>query len=141
MNFYEAATQRNEGMECVTESGDIIFVPPGWWHMVINLEPSVAITQNYVSRNNIRKVMSFLRGMSKSISGIGEEEGLTDDQLQERQRNFSREFEQSMQKSFPEVIQSIHEAAALRQEQNDRKRARPFAMEQAGSEDGFSFEF
>ena len=34
----------------------MIFVPAQWWHMVVNLEDSVAITQNYVSRQNLPEV-------------------------------------------------------------------------------------
>jgi histone arginine demethylase JMJD6 len=34
--------------EVIQEPGDIIFVPQNWWHAVINLENSVAITQNFV---------------------------------------------------------------------------------------------
>jgi hypothetical protein len=34
--------------ECVTKPGDVMFVPSGWWHCVLNIEESVAITHNFV---------------------------------------------------------------------------------------------
>lgn len=51
MNFYDATkTWKKKPIECVCKAGEVIFVPNGWWHLVINLEESIAITQNYVSR-------------------------------------------------------------------------------------------
>ena len=44
-------------IECIVSAGELIFVPRGWWHMAINLEPGVAVTQNYVSRSNLPHVL------------------------------------------------------------------------------------
>lgn len=53
MNFYNATKSwKKRPIECVCKAGEVIFVPNGWWHLVINLEDSVAITQNFVSRYN-----------------------------------------------------------------------------------------
>ena len=32
--------------------GDVMFVPSGWWHLVLNIKTSVAVTQNFVSEEN-----------------------------------------------------------------------------------------
>ena len=76
LNFYNPTveTMKDVGYECICDAGDIAFVPCGWWHLVINLEDSVAITQNYISRNNLGKVLMFLKFMKKSISGVGEDD-------------------------------------------------------------------
>ncbi|EFJ18505.1 hypothetical protein SELMODRAFT_419906 [Selaginella moellendorffii] len=61
MNFYhETKRAKHKPVECVCKAGEVVFIPNGWWHIVINLEDSIAITQNYVSRSNILNVLDFL---------------------------------------------------------------------------------
>ncbi|KAM0034007.1 putative transcription factor & chromatin remodeling &Metalloenzymes JmjC family [Helianthus debilis subsp. tardiflorus] len=60
MNFYESTkTWKKKPVECVCKVGEVIFVRNGWWHLVINLEDSIAITQNFVSRRNLLNVLDF----------------------------------------------------------------------------------
>jgi len=39
----------------VQEAGDIVYIPRGWWHCVVNLEETVAYTQNIVNRRNVKE--------------------------------------------------------------------------------------
>ena len=43
-------------MDAVQGPGEIMFVPDGWWHAVLNLDHTVAVTQNYVSSARFDKV-------------------------------------------------------------------------------------
>ncbi|MFS7964496.1 putative transcription factor & chromatin remodeling &Metalloenzymes JmjC family [Helianthus anomalus] len=61
MNLYESTkTWKKKPVVCVCKAGEVIFMPNGWWHLVINLEDSIAITQNFVSRRNLLNVLDFL---------------------------------------------------------------------------------
>ncbi len=57
-------------IECITRPGDVIFVPRGWWHTVMNLEDCIAITQNYVSRRNLAAVLQFFADKPEQVSGL-----------------------------------------------------------------------
>jgi Cupin-like domain len=57
-------------VECIVQAGEVIFVPQGWWHCVINIEDSIAITQNFVSTTNLASVLQFLRQNPHNISGL-----------------------------------------------------------------------
>jgi len=62
--------QQQQPLECTLYPGDVIFVPHGWWHMVINLDDTnCAITHNYVSPSNLGNVLKFLVDKQDQISG------------------------------------------------------------------------
>lgn len=43
-------------------------MPGGWWHAVVNLDNTMALTQNFLSTNNFEKVWQSLRKERKRLS-------------------------------------------------------------------------
>ena len=57
-------------VECIVRAGEVLFIPRGWWHTALNLEHSLAITQNYASRVHLGEVLAFLKpGRKDLVSG------------------------------------------------------------------------
>ncbi|XP_047338880.1 F-box protein At5g06550 [Impatiens glandulifera] len=98
MNFYEETKQwKKRPIECVCKAGEVIFVPNGWWHLVFNLEDSIAITQNFVSRRNLLNVLDFIQrpNAKNLVSGTRDRVNLHDN------------FKAAIETSFPGTIAEL----------------------------------
>jgi hypothetical protein len=145
MNFYDESVSKLKhcGYEGICESGEIMYVPAGWWHFVINLEDSVALTQNYVSRSNLTKVIQFLRTMKTSISGVNEDaEGVNMGMINKRREGFADEFVNAMRIVHSQVTQAAEKAIDEATVARRNKRAREVKVQMLDDDsEGFSFSF
>ncbi|KAG9144286.1 hypothetical protein Leryth_016938 [Lithospermum erythrorhizon] len=56
LDFYPLLADEDKPIEVTQLPGETIFVPSGWWHCVLNLETTVAVTQNFVNSKNLEFV-------------------------------------------------------------------------------------
>jgi hypothetical protein len=56
LDIYPHLPEQEKPLECTQLPGETIFVPSGWWHCVLNLETTVAVTQNFVNQSNFQHV-------------------------------------------------------------------------------------
>ena len=65
MHFFSpaaAAAGRAAGWQHgVVRAGEVLFVPAGWRHCALNLQPTIAVTHNFVSTANLSRVLRCLR--------------------------------------------------------------------------------
>ncbi|OLL27110.1 F-box protein [Neolecta irregularis DAH-3] len=84
--------RRTGCLEGVCHAGEILHVPSGWWHLVVNLSESIAITQNFVPEAHLPKVLSFLKNKPDQISGFKD------------CKDAYEEFEKQLEHNFPEEL-------------------------------------
>ena len=53
--------EEEQPQQCMVREGELLFVPSGWAHLVLNTEASLAITENFMDESNSKAVMSELR--------------------------------------------------------------------------------
>jgi hypothetical protein len=94
-------------LECTVGPGDVMFIPHGWWHMVINLDDhNIAITHNYVSRNNLGNVLKFITDKNDQVSGCRDrQDSIKPEQLYD-------EFTKALEKVEPEALKAAQAQAA-----------------------------
>jgi hypothetical protein len=70
LTFHNEARNTPGCLEGVCGEGEVLHVPSGWWHLVVNLEPAIAITQNFVPKAHIAAAVDFLKNKPEQVSGF-----------------------------------------------------------------------
>ncbi|CAG8785458.1 24291_t:CDS:2 [Gigaspora margarita] len=134
-NYYkETNKSKIRPLEGICRAGEVIFVPNGWWHMVINLEDSIAITQNFVGLHNLSNVLKFLREKPEQISGFSSDSWPSCKTIHET-------FCKKLQEVYPGLLEKLE----LHNDSHKDKDNKPSVWEQIkkpdDAEKGFTFNF
>eukprot|EP01064_Diplonema_japonicum_P031041 TRINITY_DN5437_c0_g1_i1.p1 TRINITY_DN5437_c0_g1~~TRINITY_DN5437_c0_g1_i1.p1 ORF type:complete len:442 (+),score=60.96 TRINITY_DN5437_c0_g1_i1:90-1415(+) len=62
LNHYPKLKRADLPLETIIKAGDMVFIPSGWWHQVVNVAPfTVAVTQNVCTPGNFPRVWRDLQ--------------------------------------------------------------------------------
>ncbi|KHJ32758.1 putative f-box and domain protein [Erysiphe necator] len=70
LGFHAEARRTHGCIEGVCGEGEILHIPSGWWHLVVNLETTIALTQNFVPYIQLPEVIHFLKNKANQVSGF-----------------------------------------------------------------------
>jgi hypothetical protein len=132
LTFHELARQTPGCKEGICYAGEVLHVPSGWFHLVLNIEDSLALTQNFVPRKKLPDVLGFLRDQRGEVSGFKEDVCDTAYEL----------FVEKLQEEYPDILA---EGLAELEKKAKGKRGKWEELTKAGVEEeeagGFNFGF
>ncbi|EFR03612.1 F-box protein [Nannizzia gypsea CBS 118893] len=131
LNFHDEARNTPGCLEGICGEGEVLHVPSGWWHLVVNLSESIAITQNFVPRKHLRSTLDFMQNKADQVSGfrkdIEDPYGL---------------FVQRMQETYPDMLeQALLEMEAKKKRKWDEVVKAVDVSTSDSAAGGFSFGF
>lgn len=129
LSFHELARQTPGAKEGICNAGEVLHVPSGWFHLVLNLDESLALTQNFVPRAKLPDVLAFLRDKREQVSGFGED-------VADRAYEL---FVERLGEKYPEILKEGLEK--LEEREGPGKWERLTKGEGEGEGGGFSFGF
>ena len=110
LGFHAEARKSPGCREGICSEGEVLHIPSGWWHLVVNLEPSIAITQNFVPAAHLANVLDFLKNKPDQVSGFKKDI-----------ENPYDLFVQKMQEVHPDLLTRTLEGIELAQTGKKRK--------------------
>jgi len=107
-NFSDAQENDPNFHYGICNAGDIIYVPHGWFHCVLNLDFTIALTQNFVGPENLLDVLTFLKTKPDQVSGY-------------KGNDLYHDFSSKFEESYPGLIKRMESEKKVQNESNAPK--------------------
>ena len=147
LTFHDEARRMPGCREGICEEGEVLHVPGGWYHMVLNLPSAlgnpdnIAITQNFVPESRLSTVLAFLRDKPEQVSGFQFSDDNQHDLLLRRDESkFSAYdlFVERLKEKYPALLEAALKSIDKIEESTGRNSAWQRALKE---KEGVSFSF
>ena len=136
LGFHADARNTLGCLEGICNAGEVLHVPSGWWHLVVNLSSSIAVTQNFVPEAHLVSTLGFLKNKPDQVSGF-------DKKVQNPYALFIKRLEERQPKLLSRSLEQLEKQGDSKKRKWDElmKDAAEEEVENNGRTNGFTFGF